>query len=119
MEKVIVGNYREIEPQIINNEIVKNVEKRILIGSKMGAPNFVMRLFIVKPGGNSPRHTHFWEHEVYILKGEGEVFNGTVYEKINEGSYVFVPPNVEHQFKNTSDEDLHFLCIIPRTADEE
>jgi quercetin dioxygenase-like cupin family protein len=39
----------------------------------MGAPNFVMRLFEIDPDGYSPFHTHAWEHEVFVLEGEGTV----------------------------------------------
>ncbi|MDN5341202.1 cupin domain-containing protein [Oceanotoga sp. DSM 15011] len=119
MKKVITDNAKNVAPILINNETVKNVEKRILIGSKQEAPNFVMRLFTVKPGGHSPKHSHNWEHEVFIVKGKAEVFNGEEYIVVEEGSYVFVPPEIEHQFKNVGKTDLEFICVIPNTADEE
>jgi quercetin dioxygenase-like cupin family protein len=45
----------------------------LLITKEMGAPNFVMRLFEIDPDGYSPFHTHAWEHEVFVLEGEGTV----------------------------------------------
>lgn len=118
-DKVFIGEYKNIQPQLFNNDFAKNVEKRILIGSNLGAPNFIMRLFTIKKGGYSPKHSHHWEHEVFIIKGEAEVFNGKEYLNVEEGSFVFVPPNVEHQFKNAGDDDLQFICVIPNSADEE
>jgi len=118
-KKVVVEKSNNVTPQIINNETVKNVEKRILIGSHLDAPNFVMRLFTVKKDGHSPKHSHHWEHEVFIVKGKAEVFNGEEYVQAEEGSFVFVPPNVEHQFKNVGNGDLQFICVIPNSADEE
>jgi quercetin dioxygenase-like cupin family protein len=118
-KKVVVEKYSNVTPQILNNDKVKNVEKRILIGSKLEAPNFVMRLFTVKKDGHSPKHSHHWEHEVFIVKGKAGVFNGEEYVEAEEGSFVFVPPHVEHQFKNVGDGDLQFICVIPNSADEE
>lgn len=117
--KVIIGSSNDITPQIINNELVKNVEKRILIGSNLNAKNFVMRLFTVKPNGHSPKHIHRWEHEVYVVKGNGEIFDSEKYVPMKEGDFILVPSNVEHQFRNNSNEDLQFICVIPKDADEE
>ena len=44
---------------------------RWLITKETGAENFAMRLFEMAAGGNSPLHSHNWEHEVFILDGEG------------------------------------------------
>ncbi|MBL5980988.1 cupin [Petrotoga sp. HWH.PT.55.6.1] len=119
-EKAIIGKAKEVKPLIINNEMTKDVEKRILIGkSNYGAPNFVMRLFTVKPGGYSPKHSHRWEHEIFIVKGKAEVYDGEKYNTVEAGSFVYVPGGIEHQLKNAGDEDLEFICVIPTSADEE
>jgi len=119
-EKAIIGKAKEVKPLIINNEMAKNVEKRILIGkSNYGAPNFVMRLFTVKPGGYSPKHSHRWEHEIFIVKGKAEVYDGKKYNTVEAGSFVYVPGGIEHQLRNAGDEDLEFICVIPTSADEE
>ncbi|BBE30033.1 cupin [Tepiditoga spiralis] len=119
MKKATVGKAYDIEPLFINNDTVKNVKKRVLIGSKLGAPNFVMRLFTVAPNGNSPKHSHHWEHEIFILKGKANVFNGEEYQVVEAGNYIFVPGNVEHQLINIGEDDLEFICVIPNSADEE
>jgi len=49
---------------------------RWLITKEMGAPNFAMRLFEISPRGFSPLHTHAWEHEIFVLEGNGSVFDG-------------------------------------------
>ncbi|PNR97488.1 cupin [Petrotoga miotherma DSM 10691] len=119
-KRAIIGKAKEVKPLIINNETTKDVEKRILIGkSNYGAPNFVMRLFTVKPGGYSPRHSHRWEHEIFIVEGKAEVYDGEKYNTVEAGSFVYVPGGIEHQLKNAGDEELKFLCVIPTSADEE
>ena len=49
---------------------------RWLVGPGDGAPNFAMREFEVAPGGHTPRHSHPYEHEVFVLQGSGVVYEG-------------------------------------------
>jgi len=89
------------------------VKIRWLITKEMGAENFAMRLFEIEPGGYSPLHTHPWEHEVFILDGEGYIFNGEKASAFKAGDVVFIFPDEKHQFKNDGDKTLRFLCLIP------
>ncbi|MEM2972032.1 MAG: cupin domain-containing protein [Candidatus Bathyarchaeia archaeon] len=86
---------------------------RWLITKDLGAQNFAMRLFEIEPGGFSPRHTHAWEHEVFILEGEGAVYSGGEERKFKPGDVIFIPSNEEHQFKNTGIKTVKFLCLVP------
>lgn len=86
---------------------------RWLITKEMGAENFAMRLFEIEPGGYSPFHSHPWEHEVFILEGEGVIADDIGERSFKPGDAIFIPTNEKHQFKNDGDETLKFLCIIP------
>ncbi len=86
---------------------------RWLITDKLGAPNFVMRLFEMTARGHSPLHSHDWEHEVFILRGEGQLYDGCDTLAFKTGDVIFVSPNEKHQFKNTGEKTLKFLCLIP------
>jgi quercetin dioxygenase-like cupin family protein len=86
---------------------------RWLITKEMGAKNFAMRLFKMEPGGYSPFHSHPWEHEVFILEGEGVVVGGGEERKFRAGDVIFIPSNEEHQLKNNSEKTVKFLCLIP------
>lgn len=86
---------------------------RWLITKEMGAKNFAMRLFEMEPSGYSHLHTHPWEHEVFILEGEGEVFDGKNGHHFASGGVVFIPPSELHQFRNKGTAILKFLCLIP------
>ncbi|MBS7650614.1 cupin domain-containing protein [Candidatus Bathyarchaeota archaeon] len=79
----------------------------------MGAENFAMRFFEVTPGGFSPLHKHPWEHEVFILEGEGIVTDGKEDRRFRQGDAIFIPPNEEHPLKNTGSSTLKLLCVIP------
>lgn len=91
----------------------EGVKVRWLIKEDTGAPNFAMRQFTLKPGGYTPRHTHPWEHEVFIRAGSGTVLGKEGEEPVKPGDVVYMPPDEEHQFKNTGKDELVFLCLIP------
>ena len=93
------------------------VIKRDLVGKRDDAPNFVMRLFEVAPGGATDHHKHPWEHEVFIVAGEGQLLTDEGPRPYRVGSAVYVPPEQMHQFQNTGDGTLKFICVIPNSGD--
>ncbi len=88
------------------------VSKRTLIGQEQCARNFYLRRFRVEPQGNTPRHSHPWEHEIYVLSGTGTVIIEEEKGILSEGMCVFIPPDVEHQILS-GDRPLEFICIVP------
>lgn len=94
-------------------EGIPGVSVRWVINKGDGAPNFAMRVFDVQPGSASPYHTHPWEHEVFILQGEGVVRTAHGEEPFREEYVVYVAPNEEHQFVNQGEDILRFICLIP------
>lgn len=72
-----------------------------------------MRRFEVAPGGHTPKHTHAYEHEVYVLEGTGVVCDENREYPLRPGMAVYVAPNELHQFRNTGSGPLRFLCLIP------
>ena len=87
-----------------------------LITSEIGAQN-TLRLFKMDSGGYSPLHKHIWEHVLYVLEGDGLVFDGEKMQPIKTGDSVFVAPNELHQFQNKSQKTLTFLCIEPSSKE--
>ena len=110
---MIFKNVQDIEP--VTPEGTEGVRMRVAIGKAEDAPRFVLRHFEVEPGGETPKHSHWWEHEIYFIEGEGEAYTGGEYKPIKAGDTVFVPPDEEHQFRNTGQESLKFICIVPHT----
>ena len=106
----------DVAKQAVNVEGAQGVEIRWLISKADGAGNIAMRMFELQPGGHTPLHTHPHEHEVFVLEGNGIfVFEGREHE-FGPEHVIFVPGGKEHQFKNTGDSILRFLCIIPISA---
>jgi quercetin dioxygenase-like cupin family protein len=106
-------HYTDIKEEILTVEGVKDATIRWLITKEDGAKNFTMRLFELKPGGYTPLHQHDWEHEVFIVKGSGALQDKKSASSFKQGDVIFVPPMEWHQFANTSNEALQFICVIP------
>ena len=107
-----VFHYQNVEAKNAD-EGASKLKVRWLITEEMGAPNFAMRLFEMEPKGHSPLHSHPWEHEVFILEGEGLVVSQEGEKKFKAGDVVFILPNEKHQFKNNGEKVLKFLCLVP------
>ena len=105
---------RQDEVEGTSPEGTKGVVFRKLIAENLGAPNFHMRLFDVAPGGNTPKHTHEWEHEVYVVEGTGKIVLESGDVPLAEGDAVFVEPNELHQFVNDSGSLMRMICVVPR-----
>jgi quercetin dioxygenase-like cupin family protein len=108
-----VAHYEQIAASPVTTEGSFGCQIRCLVGPDDGAPSFSMRHFEVAPGGHTPRHTHGYEHEVFILEGTGVAFGAGGEQPLRPGVAVYVEPGEEHQFRNTGSGPLKFLCLIP------
>lgn len=111
-----VQNYQRVPSQPVDMEGASGCTVRWLVGQNDGAPNFAMRQFEVAQGGHTPRHSHPYEHEVFVLEGSGVVLEGDQEHPLNAGDVVFVKPDEVHQFRNTGTQPLKFLCLVPNSA---
>lgn len=98
----------------VEAEGAKAARMHLLIHEAEGAPNFYMRQFDIAPGGQTPHHSHAWEHEIYVLAGTGVAVSGESQTPIAAGQCVFIPPNEMHCFVNDGKSLLKFLCLVPK-----
>jgi quercetin dioxygenase-like cupin family protein len=110
-------HYSDVKLEIPNVEGVKNVKLRWLISKKDGAENFTMRYFEIDKGGYTTYEQHWNEQEMFFLEGEGLLKFKDKEEALQPGDVVFVPPMEWHQFINTGEEVLKFICVIPLRND--
>ena len=108
-----VDRSTQIESQSVVMDGASGCSVRWLINETDGAPNFAMRQFVVEPEGHTPRHSHPYEHEVYVLSGDGVVLEGDREHPIAAGDFIYVRPDEVHQFRNTGSAALTFLCMVP------
>src|SRR6187399_3120290 len=111
-----VGHCEQVEQAPVTMEGASGCQVRWLVDASEGAPNFAMRQFEVEPGGFTPRHSHPYEHEVFVLEGQGVVFEGHKAHPLHPGDVLLVKPDEVHQFRNTGAGPLKFLCLIPNSA---
>ncbi|MBN1401583.1 MAG: cupin domain-containing protein [Anaerolineae bacterium] len=105
-------HYTDVAAQDV--EGCPGVTIRWVIGQNVNAPHFAMRIISLEPGAATEHHEHGWEHEVYVLEGEGIVRDESQREtSIGPGSCVYVPPDQVHHFANTGDTLMRFICVIP------
>jgi len=107
---MIVKHITDVTP---NTSDVKGVARYEMIRPADGAPRFALRVFVVAPGESTPAHTHWWEHEVYVLSGHGEVMGDEGTVAITPDTAVYIAPEEGHCFINTGSEPLRFVCCIP------
>ena len=109
-----INKVTEVPETVVEMEGAKDVSMQILIGLNEGSDNIIMRKFKVLPGGNTPHHSHDFEHIIKVENGKGIVVdeNGNEHD-LEPGLSAFVPANTSHQFKNPNNEPFEFLCIIP------
>ena len=66
----------------------------------------------VPAGGSEVMHSHHRARQFfYILEGEGTMVFEDHQLILHKGDGLEIAPQIRHQFKNRSDEDVHFLVI--------
>jgi quercetin dioxygenase-like cupin family protein len=105
-----VRDFRDVEAE----PAMEGVTMRVVIGPEEGAPFFNMRVFEVQPGYASPHHSHWWEHEIFVLSGQGVFKTAQGDAPVGHGSTIFVPGDEMHQLQNTGDDVLRFICLVPQ-----
>jgi len=111
-----VAHQEQVDQAPVTMEGSRGCQVRWLVDAQQGAPNFAMRQFEVAPGGYTPRHSHPYEHEVFVLEGSGVVMEGDAEHPLAAGDFVFVSPDEIHQFRNTGSVPLKFLCMVPNAS---
>ena len=111
-------NYTYVVPTNFDNDQAKGVAGRVVVGKADGASNFCMRIFEIAPGGNTPKHAHPWEHEMFIHADSGEIYGNAKWNPVKPGTVIFMPPDEEHQVRNTGKELLVLVCLVPSIAPE-
>lgn len=110
-----IAHYTEIPAENPGGD-TEGVSVRWVISEADGAPNFYLRVFEIAPGGHTPRHRHAWEHEIFILSGEGEIVHEGGSTAVGPGTAAFIPGEEEHQIRNPGEQVLRLICVIPSSG---
>jgi len=99
-------------------ELADGLRKGVLLGDDQGTPNFDMRRFVLAPGARVPRHTNEVEHEQFVLEGGYVVGIGEETYTVSAGDSLLIPAGVEHRYRNDTDTQGSFLCVVPKDDDQ-
>ncbi len=108
----MIRNVNSVELDPVQMEGVDGASMAVMVGKGDGAPNFATRLFQVEPGGHTPHHSHDFEHEVFVVSGEGTILLDEDEHPIKAGDVIYVEANRVHQFRS-GNEGMRFLCMVP------
>lgn len=92
-------------------------EMQVLVGPGEGAPNFVLRRFIMGAGGGMPKHTNEVEHEQYVLRGRARVAIGDRVHEVGPDHTLYIPAGAVHSYE-VLDAPFEFLCVVPNRPDQ-
>lgn len=98
----------------VEMEGAKDVTIQWLLKKDHGVPHFEMRRFVVKKGGHTPYHQHDYEHEIFVMSGQGVLKVEGEDHTLHPEDVIYVPANDWHQFRNAGEADFVFMCLIPR-----
>lgn len=90
-----------------------------LIGKAEKAKNFAIRYYELEPGGYSREETHPYDHGVFFIRGSGQIKLGLSDQPVAQGDIVYIAPDEVHQIKNTGDDALGWICVIPALRQKE
>lgn len=110
-----IVSLNQVEKKKVNMEGAAGAWKQLPLGSKDNAPVYAYRVFTVEPGGNTPFHSHPYEHMNYVIEGKGVLVNGNGEEKpIQAGDFALVEPDEKHQYRNAGDKPFIMICGVPK-----
>ncbi len=89
---------------------------RRVISEVDGDEYFVMVIFVIAPVGQTPYHSHPWEHEIFVISGRGQCRDTTGEHSFAEGDVIYVSPGELHAFSNAGPEFIKLVCVIPKAA---
>ncbi|MCA9297882.1 MAG: cupin domain-containing protein [Phycisphaerales bacterium] len=110
---MLIRNIDDAALKPIELDGVQNAKMAIMVGREDGAPTFALRQIRVDAGGHTPKHSHDYEHEVYVVGGAGTVLLEGAEHPIKSGDVIYVPADEVHQFRAAEADELRFLCLVP------
>ncbi len=109
---MLARDYREVPPEQVN----PGITIRWAIGKPEGAPHFALRVIEFEPGATFARHQHPYEHEIFVLEGDGIAEGPDGAAEMRPGAVLYIPADEPHGYRNTGPGVLRFICVIPHST---
>ncbi len=89
------------------------VERKELIGRRIGAAAITMGEITIYPGGEIPLHSHKVEDVVLLREGQGEILMDGEVIRIEAPMSILIPAGVKHCVRNTGSEPIKIIFGFP------
>lgn len=104
-----------VETTRVTMEGAEGAWKQLPLGSREGTPVYSFRVFTIEPGGNTPFHSHPYEHMNYVIEGEGILVNEKGEKcRLKTGDFALVDPDEKHQYRNEGENAFKMICGVPK-----
>jgi mannose-6-phosphate isomerase-like protein (cupin superfamily) len=98
-------------------EIGKLAEQREQAGQRylefLRIPAMSAGVYVLAAGSTDPQTPHKEDEMYYVVRGRARMRVGTEDQAISAGSVIFVGANVEHRFRDISEELVVLVCFAP------
>ena len=86
----------------------------VLLDSAVTAGQLTVGRNLAPKGAASPYHVHAFEDEMFfMISGSALLWSGETRHELNEGGIVFLPRDIPHSYRVTSDEADFLLITTP------
>ncbi len=109
----MVGNIKDLVAQEVTHPDAYKAAMQVRVSPENGWDDHVMRVVEVEVDGFTPKHNHPSPHINFFIEGNGELMIDGQINKVEPGSFAFVPENALHQFRNKGENIFKFICIVP------
>ncbi|RJX15241.1 cupin domain-containing protein [Candidatus Bathyarchaeota archaeon] len=109
--QVVVQNIKEVK-EVTLAKHVKATAKSLFGGRKTGSKNMQLFYSRFEVGGETYLHSHEVEAGHFILAGKLQLITDMGEWIVEANTAIFIPPKIQHKFKNIGDSEAHMLSIF-------
>jgi len=62
-------------------------------------------------GKSTPNHSHDYEHEIFVLEGDGEAQLDDEIIPVGKDSFLFIPGGSQHTIR--AKDEMKLICVVP------
>ena len=101
------------EDDIETKELPGRRHKMAVRPDNMGAEKMCAGTAVFPANKHAPSHVHEKEEEIlYVLEGEGNMYFDGKAEPIRKGTFMLVPPGVEHSLESVTSTELKVFYVF-------
>ena len=105
----LVGHAKNVTPKTTANMVDTELYE-LVTPEKHGSP-FSFNLMHLKPGGIVKIQAHEDQHAVFIHKGTCKILLGEEWVSVEQGGFVYIPPNLTHSFENAGNVPTEVIIL--------